>query len=242
MVRLRSALGRSRSLAAAPSFRAPVQSQEIWAAGATYLRSRKAVASEEKGGGGGRSIYDRARDAVRPVLFFKASPHRVAGPGEPVRIRRDSGWNMPEPELTLAITSHGRIFGYTIGNDVSSRDIEAENPLYLPQAKVYDYCVALGPCLVVTERSVPPSTEIRVEVRRGRHRVFSGRTAVRKIKRTFGELTEFLFRDNTFPRGCYLMTGNGVVPPKSFSLTAGDEVRITIPFIGMLVNPVACAK
>jgi 2-dehydro-3-deoxy-D-arabinonate dehydratase len=240
--RLRSALGRSRSLLAVPRFRAPVQSQEVWAAGVTYQRSRQARIMEARKGGGAGDFYDRVYAAARPELFFKATAHRVAAPGEPVRIRRDSRWNVPEPELTLAINAHGRIFGYTIGNDMSSRDIEAENPLYLPQAKVYDRCAALGPCLLVTDQPLAPSTEIILDIRRGVRSAFSGRTPIRRIKRPLAELAEFLFRDNAFPRGCYLMTGTGIVPPEAFSLQAGDEVRITIPPIGLLANPVICAN
>jgi len=146
---------------------------------------------------------------------------------------------VPEPELTLAINQHGRIFGYTIGNDMSSRDIEGENPLYLPQAKVYDRSAALGPCLLLSEEPLPPTTEISIEIRRKNLPAFSGSVAINQIKRTFTSLAEFLFRDNAFPHGCYLMTGTGVVPPDGFTLQAGDEIRITIPPIGTLVNPVA---
>ena len=156
-----------------------------------------------------------------------------------MRIRGDSKWNVPEPELTLAINAQGRIFGYTIGNDMSSRDIEGENPLYLPQAKVYDRSAALGPALLVTDEALPPTTEISIEIRRDGAGVFAGATTISQIKRTFVSLAEFLFRDNAFPRGCYLMTGTGVVPPDSFTLRSGDEVRITIAPIGTLVNSIA---
>jgi 2-dehydro-3-deoxy-D-arabinonate dehydratase len=156
-----------------------------------------------------------------------------------VRIRGDSKWNVPEPELTLAINSGGRIFGYTIGNDMSSRDIEGENPLYLPQAKVYDRSTALGPCLLVTADPLPPSTAIGIEIRRDGAVAFTGATQISQIKRTFPELAGFLFRDNSFPRGAYLMTGTGIVPPDSFTLRGGDEIRITIEPIGTLVNTVA---
>ena len=217
---------------------APIESQEVWAAGVTYLRSRTARMEESKDSGGG-TFYDKVYHAARPELFFKATPHRVAAPGAPVRIRADSAWNVPEPELTLAINHRGTIFGYTIGNDMSSRDIEGENPLYLPQAKVYDRSVALGPCLWVTDVPLPATTEIAISIRRGGQTVFSGATHISQIKRTFPELAEFLFRDNAFPQGCYLMTGTGVVPPDDFTLRSGDEIRITIEPIGTLINPVA---
>jgi 2-dehydro-3-deoxy-D-arabinonate dehydratase len=229
---------RSREIAprsAAPL--APVGQQEIWAAGVTYLRSRTARMEESKDAGGG-SFYDKVYHAPRPELFFKATPPRVAAPGTPVRIRRDSHWNVPEPELTLALNHRGAIFGYTIGNDMSSRDIEGENPLYLPQAKVYDRSAALGPRLLVRDTPLPATTEIALEIRRGGATVFAGRTAISQIKRRFDELAEYLFRDNVFPHGCYLMTGTGIVPPDAFTLQGGDEIRITIEPIGTLINPV----
>ena len=218
--------------------RAPIQSQEVWAAGVTYLRSRTARMSESKDAGGG-TFYDKVYLAERPELFFKSTPHRVAGPGEPVRLRRDSKWNVPEPELTLAVNSRGRIFGYTIGNDMSSRDIEGENPLYLPQAKVYDRSAALGPGLLVTNAPLPAATEITIVIRRGSGAVFTGATNLGQIKRSLESLVEYLFRDNSFPHGCYLMTGTGIVPPDSFTLQSGDEISITIAPIGTLTNPVA---
>jgi 2-dehydro-3-deoxy-D-arabinonate dehydratase len=217
---------------------APIGAQEVWAAGVTYFRSRTARMEESKDAGGG-SFYDRVYQAARPELFFKSTPHRVAAPGTPVRIRADSKWNVPEPELTLALNKHGRLFGYTIGNDMSSRDIEGENPLYLPQAKVYDRSAALGPCLLVTGEPLSPTTQIAIEIRRGGTAAFTGSTAVSQIKRTFAELAEFLFRENTFPHGAFLMTGTGIVPPDTFTLRTGDEIRITIDAIGTLVNPVA---
>jgi 2-dehydro-3-deoxy-D-arabinonate dehydratase len=217
---------------------APIGSQEVWAAGVTYLRSRTARMEESKDAGGG-TFYDKVYHAERPELFFKGTPHRVAAPGSPVRIRGDSKWNVPEPELTLAINAHGRIFGYTVGNDMSSRDIEGENPLYLPQAKVYDKSTALGPCLLVTDQSLPTTTTIAIEIRRGGTSVFSGSTKIDQIKRSFTELAGFLFRDNSFPNGTYLLTGTGIVPPDAFTLNSGDEIRITIEPIGTLVNPVA---
>ena len=220
------------------SLLAPIGTQEVWAAGVTYLRSRTARMEESKDAGGG-TFYDKVYNAVRPELFFKGTPHRVAGPGTPVRIRSDSRWNVPEPELTLAINQHGRIFGYTIGNDMSSRDIEGENPLYLPQAKVYDRSTGLGPCLLITDEPLPPTTTIAITINRAGTAVFTGSTPISQIKRPFPELAEFLFRDNSFPRGAFLMTGTGVVPPDSFTLQSGDEIRITIEPIGTLVNSVA---
>jgi 2-dehydro-3-deoxy-D-arabinonate dehydratase len=217
---------------------APIQSQEVWAAGVTYFRSRDARMEESKASGGG-TFYDKVYSADRPELFFKSTPHRVAGPGEPVRIRGDSKWNVPEPELTLAINSRGRIFGYTIGNDMSSRDIEGENPLYLPQAKVYDKSAAIGPCLFLSDSALPSGTEISISIVRDGSPAFSGSTAISQIKRTLPSLAEFLFRDNSFPHGCFLMTGTGIVPGDDFTLRSGDGISITIPAIGTLTNPVA---
>jgi 2-dehydro-3-deoxy-D-arabinonate dehydratase len=216
---------------------APIENQEVWAAGVTYLRSRDARIDESKDAGGG-TFYDRVYDAPRPEIFFKATPSRVVGPGAPVRIRGDSKWNVPEPEVTLAINRDGRIFGYTIGNDMSSRDIEGENPLYLPQAKVYAACCALGPGLVVRE-PLPRETAIEVEILRAGQRVFAGATAIDQMKRGFEELGEYLFRDNLFSHGCYLLTGTGVVPPPEFTLHSGDQIRITIAGLGLLENAVA---
>lgn len=217
---------------------APLGSQEVWAAGVTYLRSKSARMEESKDAGGG-SFYDRVYTADRPELFFKATPHRVRGPGAPVRIRADSRWNVPEPELTLAINARGRIFGYTIGNDMSSRDIEGENPLYLPQAKVYAGSAALGPALVVNPNLPAPETIISMEIRRDGALAFADRTSVGRIKRPLTSLAEWLFRENEFPHGCYLMTGTGIVPPDTFTLQSGDEVRITIESIGTLSNRIA---
>ena len=218
--------------------RPPLLSQEVWAAGVTYYRSRTARMEESKDAGGG-SFYDKVYEADRPELFFKATPHRVVGPGGAVRIRSDSRWNVPEPELTLAINAHGSIFGYTIGNDMSSRDIEGENPLYLPQAKVYAGSAALGPCLVI-DRALPgPDVTIAIEIRRGGAPAFNGHTTIGQIKRPLPSLAEWLFRDNSFPDGCYLMTGTGIVPPDGFTLAAGDEIRITVDAVGTLVNIVA---
>jgi 2-dehydro-3-deoxy-D-arabinonate dehydratase len=235
---VQEAWSRGRPASAPPTCLAPIGRQEVWAAGVTYLRSRTARMEESKEAGGG-SFYDRVYHAARPELFFKSTPHRVADPGSPVRLRGDSRWNVPEPELTLALNRHGRLIGYTIGNDMSSRDIEGENPLYLPQAKVYDRSAALGPGLLVTGAALPADTSIAIEIRRAGASAFSGATTISQIKRTFTELAEYLFRDNAFPHGAYLMTGTGVVPPDTFTLRSGDEIRITIAPIGTLVNPVA---
>jgi 2-dehydro-3-deoxy-D-arabinonate dehydratase len=238
---LRSALAGAKPVVADAggwTLRAPLESQEVWAAGVTYLRSRTARMEESKDAGGG-SFYDRVYEADRPELFFKATPHRVAAPGAAVRIRSDARWNVPEPELTLAINSAGRIFGYTIGNDMSSRDIEGENPLYLPQAKVYDRSAALGPCIVVSDTLPPADTRIGIDIQRAGQSVFAADTTVGRIKRPLPSLADWLFRENSFPHGCFLMTGTGIVPPDSFTLQRGDEIRITIEPVGTLVNTVA---
>jgi 2-dehydro-3-deoxy-D-arabinonate dehydratase len=217
---------------------APIGSQEVWAAGVTYYRSRDARMEESKAAGGG-DFYARVYDADRPEIFFKATPHRVSGPRQKVRIRSDSKWNVPEPELAAVVNSAGRIIGWTICNDMSSRDIEGENPLYLPQAKVYDQSCALGPCILVSDEMPPPSTEIKIEILRGAHVAFSGATALDRLKRTPDSLVGWLLRDNSFPSGCFLSTGTGVVPGDTFTLHSGDEVRITIPPIGILSNIVS---
>jgi 2-dehydro-3-deoxy-D-arabinonate dehydratase len=193
---------------------------------------------EESKGAGGGDFYDRVYHATRPELFFKASAHRVVGPEAKVAIRDDAAWSVPEPELTLFVTPRGKIAGYTIGNDMSSRDIEGENPLYLPQAKVYDRSCALGPCLLIRDEPLPAATEIALEIRREGTVAFSGATTLKEMKRKPEELVEYLFRNNSFPHGCFLLTGTGVVPPDGFTLKAGDEIRITIPPIGTLVNTV----
>jgi 2-dehydro-3-deoxy-D-arabinonate dehydratase len=216
---------------------APIEGQEVWAAGVTYRRSREARMEESKSAGGG-DFYDRVYSAPRPELFFKAAGHRVVGPGGKVRIRKDSQWSVPEPELTLLIAPAGKIAGYTIGNDMSSRDIEGENPLYLPQAKVYDGSCALGPRVVLTDQSLPGETEIQIQILRNGRPVFAGKTAVSQIKRELPPLVEYLYRESSFPVGCFLMTGTGVVPPDSFTLQGGDEIAITIEPIGTLVNTV----
>ena len=215
----------------------PIVSQEVWAAGVTYYRSRTARIEESQDAGGG-DFYDRVYTAERPELFFKATAHRVAGPGGVVRLRHDSQWNVPEPELALVVTRGGRIVGYTVGNDMSSRDIEGANPLYLPQAKVYDGSCALGPCILVAEEMLPAATEIEMHIRRAGETVFAGKTTLMQLKRTPESLVEFLFRDNSFPQGCLLLTGTGIVPPDDFTLHSGDEISITIESIGTLVNVV----
>jgi 2-dehydro-3-deoxy-D-arabinonate dehydratase len=216
---------------------APIGGQEVWAAGVTYYRSRNARMEESKSAGGG-DFYDRVYNAERPELFFKAPPHRVVGPGDKVAIREDARWSVPEPELALFISPGGRITGYTVGNDMSSRDIEGENPLYLPQAKVYDRSCALGPCLLLAEEPLRASTEIKIEIRRAGTVAFSGATTLKEMKRTPEELVEYLYRASGFPKGCFLLTGTGVVPPDSFTLELGDEISITIPPIGTLANVV----
>jgi 2-dehydro-3-deoxy-D-arabinonate dehydratase len=216
---------------------APIQSQEIWASGVTYLRSKIGREEESQKAGGG-DFYARVYEADRPELFFKATAHRTVGPGGVVRIREDSSWNVPEPELTLLITSSGKILGYTIGNDMSSRSLEGENPLYLPQAKTYDGCCAIGPCVLVTEESLPRSTAVQLTIRRRGAIVVEGEVTIDKMKRTPEELVSFLFRECTFPHGCLLMTGTGIMPPGEFTLERGDEIQITLEPIGTLVNTV----
>ena len=216
---------------------APIVNQEVWAAGVTYYRSRTARMEESRTAGGG-DFYDRVYAADRPELFFKATAHRVAGPGETVRIRRDSRWNVPEPELALVVSSAGKIIGYSIGNDMSSRDIEGENPLYLPQAKVYMRSCALGPCILLSEDPLPQSTEISMRIRRGDQPIFEGNTTLAQLKRSPESLVEFLYRDNFFPHGCFLLTGTGIVPPDDFTLQSSDEISIAIEQIGTLVNTV----
>lgn len=213
----------------------PIGSQEVWAAGVTYYRSRSAR-MEEAESAGGDIFYDKVYEAERPELFFKSAPGKVRGHGAKVGIRADSTWDVPEPELTLALSSRGEIFGYTAGNDMSSRSIEGENPLYLPQAKVYTGSCALGPCLVVRDEPLPPDSEIRATIQRGGETAWSGSTAISQIKRSFGELAGFLFRSNAFPAGAYLMTGTGIVPDSDFTLAPGDEIAIAIDGIGELVN------
>ncbi|HET6566878.1 MAG TPA: fumarylacetoacetate hydrolase family protein [Rhodothermales bacterium] len=229
---------RVTSEAATADLLPPIQNQEVWAAGVTYLRSKHARMDESDKAGGG-DFYDRVYEAERPELFFKATGHRVAGPGGCIRIRKDAQWSVPEPELALAVSASGRIFGYTVGNDVSARDIEGENPLYLPQAKVYDRSCALGPALLIPEQPPGAATCIRLKIERDGRTVFEGATTLASMKRSPSELVSFLFRENTFPNGCFLLTGTGIVPEDSFSLQSGDVVHIKIDPIGTLKNHVA---
>jgi len=216
---------------------APIDSQEIWAAGVTYLRSREARMEESKGAGGG-DFYAKVYEASRPELFCKATAYRTVGSGDVVRIRKDSQWNVPEPELTLFICSQGTIEGYTIGNDMSSRDIEGENPLYLPQAKSYNASAAIGPCLYVPGEPIHPDSLIRLTISRETKSIFSGEISINRMKRKHEELVEYLFRETSFPNGVFLMTGTGIVPPDHFTLNTGDEIKISIDKIGTLVNTV----
>jgi 2-dehydro-3-deoxy-D-arabinonate dehydratase len=216
----------------------PIERQEVWAAGVTYLRSRTARMEEAKVSAGSQ-FYDLVYNADRPELFFKAAAWRVVGPGQAVRIRRDATWNVPEPELALLISPAGKITGYTAGNDMSSRDIEGANPLYLPQAKVYDGSCALGPAIVVSAEPPPSTTTIALEIRRQSQPVFSGSTTLATMKRDLKTLVEYLYRETSFPDGCVLLTGTGIVPPDDFTLAGGDEIAITIDGVGTLRNTVA---
>jgi 2-dehydro-3-deoxy-D-arabinonate dehydratase len=220
---------------------APISKQEVWAAGVTYLRSRDARMEESKDAGGA-DFYSKVYNAERPELFFKALPHRVAAHNEEVFIRKDSKWNVPEPELTLFINSNGKIAGYTIGNDMSSRDIEGENPLYLPQAKVYERSAALGPCLYISENEISLDTTISINIKRNMEIVFEGSIQLNRMKRKFDELAEYLFLEMLFEHGCFLMTGTGLVPTNDFTLHEADVVEIGIENIGILSNIVAYKK
>ena len=215
----------------------PIGSQEVWAAGVTYFRSKEARMDESQKSGGA-TFYDKVYEAERPELFFKASPHRVVGSGDTVFIRRDSTWNVPEPELTLFINSRGNIVAYTIGNDMSSRSIEGENPLYLPQAKTYDRSAALGPCLFVPPAPIATNTTIAMEIIRNNKRMYDDKVQINKMKRTHRELASYLFRECEFQHGCFLMTGTCLVPPPDFTLAVGDVVNISIDGIGTLTNTI----
>lgn len=220
---------------------APIGSQEIWAAGVTYFSSRLARMEESKDAGGG-DFYSRVYGAERPEIFFKATPARTVGPGKEFRIRKDSTWDVPEPELTLFATSTGKIVGYTIGNDVSSRSIEGENPLYLPQAKTFDGCACLGPCLFVPKEPLVNKTKIEMVIERDGQEVFSDETNLDQMKRSPEELIRFLFSETSFPGGVFLMTGTGIVPGTDFTLIAKDKVSIKIESIGTLTNYVGSSK
>jgi len=215
---------------------APMERQEVWAAGVTYLRSKKARMEESDFSA---TAYDKVYEAARPEIFFKSLPEKVVPPGDPVGIRKDARWNVPEPELALVINSRGRVVGYTIGNDMSARDIEGENLLYLPQAKVYHRSCAVGPWIVVGAREDDVRQwKIELQILRGRQAVFEGETAASQIKRSFDELAGYLVRSQVFPHGAVLLTGPGIVPPDNFTLQANDVVRISISGIGTLENPV----
>ena len=215
---------------------APIDAQEVWGAGVTYERSKVARKEESESGG---SFYDLVYSADRPELFFKATPSRVVGPNASIRVRRDTKWCVPEPELALVLSPSLRLVGYTVGNDVSARDIEGQNPLYLPQAKVYDACCALGPGITLAE-SMPTIAEvsIRLEIFRNEAKVVEGLTTLARMARKLGDLIAWLGRDNVFPDGVMLLTGTGIVPPDEFSLRPGDDVRITIDGVGTLRNSV----
>ncbi|HVZ97213.1 MAG TPA: fumarylacetoacetate hydrolase family protein [Chitinophagaceae bacterium] len=217
---------------------APLEKQEVWAAGVTYLRSRDARMEESKDAGGA-DFYSKVYNAERPELFFKSLPHRVAAHNEEVFIRKDSKWNVPEPELTLFINSKGNIRAYTIGNDMSSRDIEGENPLYLPQAKMYERGAAIGPCLFIAEKEISPDTQIHIAIRRNGATAFEGSVQLSRMKRKLQDLAGYLFREMIFENGVFLMTGTGIVPPDDFTLQENDVVEITIDDIGTLRNAVA---
>jgi 2-dehydro-3-deoxy-D-arabinonate dehydratase len=216
---------------------APMGNQELWACGVTYLRS-KIGRQEESKDAGGADFYAKVYEAERPEVFFKATAHRVVGSGGKVEIRKDSVWDVPEPELTLVVTSSGKIIGYTVGNDMSSRSIEGENPLYLPQAKTYDGCAAIGPCVYITDKPLSPDTMIHLEIQRKGWTVFKGDIAISQMKRTPEELVSFVYRACSFPHGCLIMTGTGIVPGSDFTLQSGDTIKITIDNIGTLVNDV----
>lgn len=238
---LATGAGLGRAIAGAPGtgsarglrVLAPVDDQEVWAAGVTYLRSRDARIEESTE----PTVYDRVYDAVRPELFFKSNGWRVRGPGDAIGVRADSAWDVPEPELALVVAADGTVAGYTIGDDVSSRTIEGENPLYLPQAKVYDGACALGPALVAAA-DVGGPFRIGLTIRRAGVVVFDGATSSDRLRRSFEELVGHLGRALSFPAGAILLTGTGIVPDPPFSLTAGDSVEIAIDGLGRLVNPV----
>jgi 2-dehydro-3-deoxy-D-arabinonate dehydratase len=215
---------------------APIDRQEVWAAGVTYKRSQIARMQESESGA---SHYDKVYSAPRPELFFKGLANRVSGPGEPVRVRCDSQWSVPEPEFTLVLSPEMKIVGYTIGNDMSARDIEGENPLYLPQAKVYRQCCALGPVILLADAPLDlAAMHISLTITRSGERVFQGDTSLGQLHRSFAELADWLGRENEFPHGAFLLTGTGIVPPDEFTLAEGDRIAIAVTGLGTLENPV----
>ncbi len=211
--------------------------QELWACGVTYLSS-KLGRQEESKSTGGDYFYGKVYEAERPEVFFKSNPLRIVGQNCFVRIRKDSTWDVPEPELTLVVTSSGKIVGYTIGNDMSSRSIEGENPLYLPQAKTYDACASLGPCVYITDKGLENNMMIRLEIERKKATAFKDSIAIGQMKRTPEELVSFVYRECSFPSGCIIMTGTGIVPGIDFTLQSGDIIKISIDSIGTLINTV----
>jgi 2-dehydro-3-deoxy-D-arabinonate dehydratase len=220
---------------ASVTLQAPIDDQEVWAAGVTYSRSRDARMEESQEA----TVYDRVYGAERPEIFFKATASRVVHPGEAVAIRGDSTWDVPEPELALVLTSGGEVAGYTAGNDMSSRSIEGENPLYLPQAKVYSRCAALGPVIALPwELTDLNNVAINLKITRAGATAFAGETNTSQLHRTFADLVAYLFRDNDFPHGAILMTGTGIIPPADFTLEDGDTVEIAVAGVGVLSNPV----
>jgi len=220
---------------AAPHLLAPLDLQEVWAAGVTYERSRVARMEETAGA---ETFYDKVYSAERPELFFKGAASRVSGHNGPIRIRRDAAWNVPEPEIAVLVTAHGEVAGYTLGNDVSSRDIEGENPLYLPQAKIYRESCALGPVVWLTDEESAPVFDIAITIQRRGARVYDGKISTSSMRRSFADLADWLVRDNVFPSGAYLLTGTGLVPESGFTLMPDDRVSITVPRIGTLSNHV----
>ena len=215
---------------------APIDVQEVWACGVTYLRSRDARMEESTE----EDVYERVYNADRPELFFKATPSRVSGPGQPVAIRADSTWDVPEPEVALVINAHGEVIGYTVGNDMSSRSIEGENPLYLPQAKMYTACAGLGPVIALADEVADARNLIvTLTIERDGAALFEGETSTGQMARSFEDLVGYLHRHNAFPNGVFLMTGTGIIPPSEFTLEDGDIVSIAVDEIGTLTQPVA---